>query len=89
MLSELSCDEIRLFLKFCTGSPILPHGGFKNLKPLMCVVKKPIESNQPCVLPSVMTCTNYLKLPDYPTKEMLKKMLLYAINEGQNEFELS
>jgi len=39
-------------------------------------------------LPSVMTCFNYLKLPDYSTKEVLKEKLLLAINEGA-EFHLS
>jgi E3 ubiquitin-protein ligase TRIP12 len=39
-------------------------------------------------LPSVMTCFNYLKLPDYSTKSVLKDKLLLAINEGA-EFHLS
>ncbi len=39
-------------------------------------------------LPSVMTCFNYLKLPDYSTKAVLKDKLLLAINEGA-EFHLS
>jgi E3 ubiquitin-protein ligase TRIP12 len=35
-----------------------------------------------------MTCFNYLKLPDYSTKAVLKDKLLLAINEGA-EFHLS
>lgn len=39
-------------------------------------------------LPSVMTCFNFLKLPDYSSKEVLREKLLLAINEGA-EFHLS
>jgi hypothetical protein len=47
-----------------------------------------LSSARPRFLPSVMTCFNYLKLPDYSTKEVLKDKLLLAINEGA-EFHLS
>lgn len=40
-------------------------------------------------LPSVMTCVNYLKLPDYTSLAALKKQLFTAIKEGQGAFHLS
>lgn len=40
-------------------------------------------------LPSVMTCVNYLKLPDYSTLDVMRKQLLVAIREGQGAFHLS
>lgn len=40
-------------------------------------------------LPSVMTCANYIKLPPYSSKEILKQRLMYAISEGQGSFDLS
>ena len=40
-------------------------------------------------LPSVMTCANYLKLPPYSSKEVLRERLLFAIREGQGSFDLS
>ena len=40
-------------------------------------------------LPSVMTCANYIKLPPYSSKEVMKERLLYAIAEGQGSFDLS
>eukprot|EP00898_Chlorokybus_atmophyticus_P003350 jgi/Chlat1/4015/Chrsp26S04084 len=40
-------------------------------------------------LPSVMTCANYLKLPPYSCKEIMRERLLYAISEGQGSFDLS
>ncbi|KAI5073229.1 hypothetical protein GOP47_0011242 [Adiantum capillus-veneris] len=40
-------------------------------------------------LPSVMTCANYLKLPPYSCKEVMRERLLFAILEGQGSFDLS
>eukprot|EP00955_Chlamydomonas_euryale_P028792 303980-Chlamydomonas_euryale.AAC.1 len=40
-------------------------------------------------LPSVMTCANYIKLPPYSGKEVMKQRLMYALNEGQGSFDLS
>lgn len=40
-------------------------------------------------LPSVMTCANYLKLPPYSSKEVLRERLLFAVREGQGSFDLS
>ncbi|BBM99900.1 E3 ubiquitin-protein ligase TRIP12 [Marchantia polymorpha subsp. ruderalis] len=40
-------------------------------------------------LPSVMTCANYLKLPPYSCKEVMRERLVYAIWEGQGSFDLS
>lgn len=40
-------------------------------------------------LPSVMTCANYIKLPPYSNKAVLRERLLFAIREGQGSFDLS
>jgi len=40
-------------------------------------------------LPSVMTCANYIKLPPYSSKLIMKQRLMYAISEGQGSFDLS
>ena len=40
-------------------------------------------------LPSVMTCVNYLKLPDYSSLPVMKGRLTIAIKEGQGAFHLS
>ena len=90
-MSELSKEQRRDFLQFVTGSPKLPIGGFKSLTPMFTVVCKPSEPpyGSDDYLPSVMTCVNYLKLPDYSTQEVLKKKLGVAIKEGQGAFHLS
>lgn len=40
-------------------------------------------------LPSVMTCANYIKLPPYSSREVLRERLLLAIKDGQGSFDLS
>ncbi|XP_954628.1 ubiquitin-related protein, putative [Theileria annulata] len=85
ILHNFNDEEKRLFLKFTTGSPLLPREGFKSLVPLMRVVKKGNADE----LPSVMTCTNYLKMPEYTSIEEMKNKLIKAIEEGQNAFNLS
>jgi len=65
--------------------------GFKSLTPMFTVVCKPSEApyTSDDYLPSVMTCVNYLKLPDYTNVNMLRKRLFTAIKEGQGAFHLS
>ncbi|KAG4305465.1 hypothetical protein PORY_001021 [Pneumocystis oryctolagi] len=91
ILANMDDVERRDFLQFITGSPKLPIGGFKSLTPPLTVVCKthepPLTPND--YLPSVMACVNYLKLPDYTTKEIMKSKLLLAIKEGQGSFHLS
>ncbi|KKA29263.1 hypothetical protein TD95_004292 [Thielaviopsis punctulata] len=91
VMSTLSDTERRDFLQFTTGSPKLPIGGFRSLKPMFTVVCRPSEApNTPDdYLPSVMTCVNYLKLPDYSDLETMRKRLMTAIKEGQGAFHLS
>ena len=106
-ITELNKEERRKFLKFVTGSPRLPNGGFGALDPKLTVVlKKPNVNSQTMsqqmqheiinssthideILPSVMTCQNYVKLPAYSTYEMLKLKFEHAYNEGGNNFTLS
>ncbi|OHW98582.1 E3 ubiquitin-protein ligase trip12 [Colletotrichum incanum] len=90
-MSELSPSERRDFLQFTTGSPKLPIGGFKSLTPMFTVVCKPSEHpyTSDDYLPSVMTCVNYLKLPDYTSIGVMRKQLSTAIKEGQGAFHLS
>ncbi|KAI1178387.1 HECT-domain-containing protein [Nemania sp. FL0916] len=90
-MSELSPTHRRDFLQFTTGSPKLPIGGFKSLTPMFTVVCKPSEPpyTSDDYLPSVMTCVNYLKLPDYTSIKTLQRQLFTAIKEGQGAFHLS
>ncbi|KAF9196772.1 Ubiquitin fusion degradation protein 4 [Haplosporangium sp. Z 11] len=91
VMSEFNKEERRKFLQFITGSPKLPIGGFKNLHPPFTVVCKPFEAPLKAddYLPSVMTCANYLKMPDYSCKEITLKKFMIAYEEGQGSFHLS
>merc|ERR1719149_509404 len=91
VLAEFTEPQLRQFLKFVTGSPRLPVGGLARLSPrLTIVLKRPEDGVSPdAYLPSVMPCANYVKLPDYSSKEIMRERLLTAINEGQGAFYLS
>ncbi|CAN7997409.1 unnamed protein product [Ixodes pacificus] len=91
ILSNYLADEQRAFLQFVTGSPRLPVGGFKSLSPPLTIVRKTFEPNEnpDDYLPSVMTCVNYLKLPDYSDAKVMRERLRIAASEGQHSFHLS
>ncbi|KAF9991076.1 Ubiquitin fusion degradation protein 4 [Mortierella antarctica] len=89
VMSEFSMEERRQFLQFITGSPKLPIGGFKNLHPPFTVVCKHFPQRADDYLPSVMTCANYLKMPEYSCKEVTLAKFRMAYEEGQGSFHLS
>jgi E3 ubiquitin-protein ligase TRIP12 len=92
VMASYTLEERRQFLQFITGAPKLPIGGFRSgLNPPFTVVRKPheppIKADQ--MLPSVMTCAQYLKLPDYSSIEVLHAQLLRATLDGSGSFHLS
>lgn len=91
ILSSYNADEQRKFLQFITGSPRLPYGGLKSLSPPLTIVRKTLEpgQNPDHFLPSVMTCVNYLKLPEYSSCEIMREKLRISGEEGRNAFHLS
>jgi E3 ubiquitin-protein ligase TRIP12 len=91
-LTELEPKMRPMFLRFVTGSPRLPIGGFASLEPhLTVVLKKPLNPGESPDLfcPSVMTCQNYIKMPEYSSYEVLKNKFDYAIQNGVGHFSLS
>jgi E3 ubiquitin-protein ligase TRIP12 len=78
-----------IYCTYRSRSNLVP--GFKSLTPMFTVVCKPSEApyTSDDYLPSVMTCVNYLKMPDYSTIEILREKLNVAIREGQGAFHLS
>lgn len=91
ILSSFKAEEQRRFLQFITGSPRLPYGGLKSLSPPLTIVRKTLEpgQNPDHFLPSVMTCVNYLKLPEYSSSEIMREKLKISGEEGGNSFHLS
>nr|XP_026689713.1 E3 ubiquitin-protein ligase TRIP12 [Ciona intestinalis] len=91
VLSQYDAAEQRAFLQFVTGSPHLPVGGLRSLHPPLTIVRKTCEENMTSdsYLPSVMTCVNYLKLPEYSNESVMRERLQKAAQEGQKSFLLS
>ncbi|CCD27402.1 putative ubiquitin-protein ligase UFD4 NDAI_0K02110 [Naumovozyma dairenensis CBS 421] len=91
IMADFDGQERRLFTQFLTGSPKLPIGGFRGLKPKFTVVLKHAEYDltPDQYLPSVMTCANYLKLPKYSDQQIMRSRLKQAMEEGSGAFLLS
>lgn len=92
VMSQFSTNEKRSFLQFVTGCPRLPVGGFASMAPKLTVVKKDPERpgmHPDEYLPSVMTCHNYLKIPDYSSIDILQRSLKFGMEEGHEAFHLS
>ncbi len=70
---------------------LLSVSGLKSLSPPLTIVRKTVESTESPddFLPSVMTCVNYLKLPDYSSADIMREKLDQAAREGQLSFHLS
>jgi len=71
---DLSYDEKKQFLQFCTGCDRAPVGGLGRLP--FCVSRAGPDSD---MLPSAHTCFNHVLLPEYSSKEKLERMLRLAI----------
>lgn len=91
IMSTYDVTSRREFLQFITGAPKLPIGGFRGLHPPLTVVRKAAESGHTPdeYLPSVMTCVNYLKLPEYSSADVASQKLDIAMREGADSFHLS
>ena len=90
-MCKLDKNGQRQFLIFTTGTSRLPIGGFKALSPKLTIVKRAFDQKElpDDYLPTVMTCQNYLKLPEYSSYQILEDKLLLAMKEGCKEFSLS
>jgi len=81
---DFDAEDMARFLMFSTSCSRPPLLGFKTLYPAFCIHRVPDGVR----LPTASTCANLLKLPDYPTKEVLKQKLIQAIR-AEAGFDLS
>ncbi len=98
VLSELNNEQLLLFYKFCTGSTRIPVDGFSSLSgPRNKIMKFTIESvssndtniNNKCnKLITAQTCFNSIILPEYKTKEEMKKAINIILENDTNYFGL-
>lgn len=89
--THLLCRLCYRIVQSCKGLFVCVCAGFKALNPPLTVVRKSLESSLDPdeYLPSVMTCVNYLKLPDYSGADVMRAKLRLAASEGQHSFHLS
>jgi E3 ubiquitin-protein ligase TRIP12 len=88
---EMSDDEKVLLLRFTTGCSRLPCGGIQALNPPLTIcLKMPEHRNSvdQC-LPTAMTCAHTLRLPAYSNRNIMRKKILQAITECQDNFQFS
>ena len=90
VIEEMSASEQTLFTMFVTGCRRLPYGGLASLRPPLTVARRATsEARQDQCLPSVMTCTNYFKMPPYSCKSVMRAKIMQAITECQETFQFS
>ena len=92
VLSELNNEELLLFYKFCTGSMRIPVDGFSSISgprnKLMKFTIETINGNENNKLITAQTCFNSIILPEYKTKEEMKKVIKIIIENDTNYFGL-
>ncbi|KAJ8411456.1 hypothetical protein AAFF_G00162640 [Aldrovandia affinis] len=91
VVESLTQEERILLLQFVTGSSRVPHGGFAFLMggsglQKFTIAAVPYTSN---LLPTSSTCINMLKLPEYPSQEVLRDRLLVALRCGSYGYTMA
>uniref|UniRef100_A0A4W4GYJ9 E3 ubiquitin-protein ligase HACE1 n=1 Tax=Electrophorus electricus TaxID=8005 RepID=A0A4W4GYJ9_ELEEL len=91
VVEALTQEERVLLLQFVTGSSRVPHGGFAFLMggsglQKFTIAAVPYTSN---LLPTSSTCINMLKLPEYPSKDVLRDRLLVALHCGSYGYTMA
>jgi hypothetical protein len=76
--NEMSEKERRLLLTFATGSDRAPIKGLAELK--FVIARAGPNSDQ---LPTSHTCFNHLLIPEYNSREKLKKNLMLAVTQSE------
>ena len=77
-VAHIQVDLQKRFLFFCTGSDRVPIKGLGNLN--FVISRNGADQER---LPSAHTCFQHLLLPEYTTKERLRKQLLKAMQETE------
>ncbi len=89
-LISLCQFERRFFLRFVSGTPILPFHGWPALQLTVAKVSlsNATDENNNAPLPTCNTCQKYFKLPTYKNYTVFANKLKVAITEGQNYFAM-
>jgi other hect domain ubiquitin protein ligase E3 len=81
ILSEISEEEKVKFIKFCWGQERLPatKEEYEKLQ-INFKIKPHIDKKRIDIFPKADTCFFSLELPEYSSKEIMKKLIVTAIN---------
>lgn len=81
ILSELSDEEKIKFVKFCWAQERLPstHEEFQKLQ-VGFMIKSYLDKTKKDQFPKADTCFFSIELPEYTSKEIMKKKIVQAIN---------
>jgi len=93
VLSELSQEHLFTFYRFCTGLTRVPIDGFKSLQgtrsklQAFCIDNlNLIHDNPKTRLIEANTCFNRIYLPNYESKEEMKKNIQIIVDNDTNFF---
>jgi hypothetical protein len=92
ILSDLESDKLLNFFKFCTGCTRVPIDGFaalqgtRNKFQKFCIESSNFENNNKARLIEAKTCFNRIYLPDYGSKEVMRKYINIVIDNDTNYF---
>lgn len=80
VVHEMTEEQKRRFLSFCTGSDRVPINGLGSLRVPFIIARNGGDSDR---LPTSHTCFNHLLLPAYSTLGKLRERLLTAIQNSE------
>ena len=83
MMMMIGREDMSRLVQFCTGSSLLPPGGFGSLEPRIQISYSGAPAGS---LPMSHTCSNHLELPDAESYQQLEHVLLTAVREGSEGF---
>jgi len=86
VLSHMCKEDLSRFVQFCTGSSLLPPGGWAALRPQLQISWGGAERG---TLPTSHTCFNMIVLPDAENYHQLEKVMLIAVREGSEGFMMA
>lgn len=78
LLNELTYEQQKRFLFFCTGCDKAPVAGLESIQ--FIIMKHGDEDEK---LPCAQTCFNLLLLPEYSNRDRLKRALMLAIENAE------
>lgn len=88
VLEALTAEQKANFIQFVTGTSKVPLEGFKALKGIGGQIQRfqihKVYNNK--LLPTSHTCLNQLELPEYESKEKMRRNLEIVLEMGKEGF---